>query len=226
LTIAFRTAIRARSCTEPGTRGRPPRPVAARTWLLRGPETAPGEDRGLGVLAHRGSSSKVVLKTICRRPAGLAEPPHHQVQLQAPRNRHPAQPVQPLNWEAQLCGEQCSAVRNGCRAKNPQTLTTDRSPAHPPRWHDGLHPHHVRSEVSTGQLPRAHFRVVGEQVRVISQPNADCAQLGPDLVQVARDQRAGVRVDGEPGRRRVICTRAPGSPAAGSPGPSRAACRA
>jgi hypothetical protein len=25
--------------------------------LPRGPETAPGEDRGLGVLAHRGSSS-------------------------------------------------------------------------------------------------------------------------------------------------------------------------
>jgi len=28
----------------------------------RGPETAPGEDRGLGVLAHRGPSSETVLK--------------------------------------------------------------------------------------------------------------------------------------------------------------------
>ena len=29
--------------------------------FLRGPETAPGEDRGLGVLAYRGPSSEVVL---------------------------------------------------------------------------------------------------------------------------------------------------------------------
>jgi hypothetical protein len=41
-------------------------------------------------------------------------------------------------------------------------------------------------------------RVVGERVRVISQLDADCGQLGPDLVQVAADERAGVRVDGEP----------------------------
>ena len=29
-------------------------PVAVAQQFLRGPETAPGEDRGLGVLAHRG----------------------------------------------------------------------------------------------------------------------------------------------------------------------------
>jgi hypothetical protein len=41
-------------------------------------------------------------------------------------------------------------------------------------------------------------RVVGEQVRVIVQLDTDHCQLGPDLVQVGRDQHAGVRVDGEP----------------------------
>jgi hypothetical protein len=41
-------------------------------------------------------------------------------------------------------------------------------------------------------------RIVGKQVRVISQPDADRGQRGPDLVQVVRDQRAGIRVDGEP----------------------------
>ena len=41
-------------------------------------------------------------------------------------------------------------------------------------------------------------RVVGEQVRVLAQLDADGGQLDPDLVQVGRDQRAGIRVDGEP----------------------------
>ena len=41
-------------------------------------------------------------------------------------------------------------------------------------------------------------RVVGEQVRVIAQPGADRGQRGAGLVQVSRDQRAGVWVDGEP----------------------------
>jgi hypothetical protein len=40
--------------------------------------------------------------------------------------------------------------------------------------------------------------VVGEQVRIISQLDADCGERGPDLVQVVRDQCAGVRVDGKP----------------------------
>ncbi len=41
-------------------------------------------------------------------------------------------------------------------------------------------------------------RVVGEQVRVGAQFGADCGQLGLDLLQVVGDQRAGVRVDGQP----------------------------
>jgi len=40
--------------------------------------------------------------------------------------------------------------------------------------------------------------VVGEQVRVVSQLGANRSELGPDLVQVGRDQGAGVRVDGQP----------------------------
>ena len=49
------------------------------------------------------------------------------------------------------------------------------------------------------RVPRPGMRwVVGEQVRVISQLDADSGKRGPDLVQVGRDQRAGVRVDGEP----------------------------
>src|SRR5690242_21868312 len=38
--------------------------VAVAQQFLRGPETAPGEDRGLGVLVHRGPSSEAVLKII------------------------------------------------------------------------------------------------------------------------------------------------------------------
>jgi hypothetical protein len=41
-------------------------------------------------------------------------------------------------------------------------------------------------------------RVIGEQIRVSSQLDAECGQGGPDPAQVARDQRAGVWVDGEP----------------------------
>ena len=37
-----------------------------------------------------------------------------------------------------------------------------------------------------------------EQVRVVSQLDADCGKRGPGLVQVVRDQCAGGRVDGEP----------------------------
>ena len=48
-------------------------------------------------------------------------------------------------------------------------------------------------------VPRpAVRRVVGEQVRVASQPDADRGQGFPDLTQVACDQGASVRVDGEP----------------------------
>ena len=38
--------MRARSCTEPGTRGRPPRPVAARTWFPPAAAIAIGVSRG------------------------------------------------------------------------------------------------------------------------------------------------------------------------------------
>jgi hypothetical protein len=49
------------------------------------------------------------------------------------------------------------------------------------------------------RVPRPDMRrVVGEQVRVISQPDSDLDERVPDLVQIVRDQRAGVRVDGEP----------------------------
>ena len=49
------------------------------------------------------------------------------------------------------------------------------------------------------RVPRSGMRrVVGEQVRVISELDADGGQRGAGLVQVGRDQRAGVRVDGEP----------------------------
>src|SRR5207344_15662 len=41
--------------------------------FLRGPETAPGEDRGLDVLAHRGPSSETGLKINRGRPAGLGQ---------------------------------------------------------------------------------------------------------------------------------------------------------
>ena len=41
-------------------------------------------------------------------------------------------------------------------------------------------------------------RVVGAQVRILSQLHSDCGQLGPGLVQAGRDQCTGVRVDGEP----------------------------
>ena len=41
-------------------------------------------------------------------------------------------------------------------------------------------------------------RVVREQVRIIAQLDADRGQGGPGLVEVAHDQRAGFRVDGEP----------------------------
>ena len=48
--------------------------VAVAQQFLRGPETAPGEDRGLGVLAHRSPSFEVVFKIITEgllaRPKG------------------------------------------------------------------------------------------------------------------------------------------------------------
>ena len=48
-------------------------------------------------------------------------------------------------------------------------------------------------------VPRPGMRrVVGEQVRVIEQLDADLGQTRPDLVQVGRDQSTGVRVDSEP----------------------------
>jgi hypothetical protein len=47
-------------------------------------------------------------------------------------------------------------------------------------------------------VPRPRVsRIVGEQVRVISQPGADRGQRGAGLIQIGRDQRASVRVDGE-----------------------------
>jgi hypothetical protein len=63
-----------------------------------------------------------------------------------------------------------------------------------------LHPGRIRNVSDpvrgTVRVPRPGMgRVVGEQVRVISQAEADCAQFGPELVQIARDQRAGVRVE-------------------------------
>ena len=49
------------------------------------------------------------------------------------------------------------------------------------------------------RVPRSRVGwIVGEQICVIAQLDGDCGQLGPDLVQVAHDQRAGVRVDGQP----------------------------
>jgi hypothetical protein len=40
--------------------------------------------------------------------------------------------------------------------------------------------------------------VVGEQVRIRGELDAHSRERGPDFVQVARDQRACVRVDGQP----------------------------
>ena len=71
-----------------------------------------------------GHSSRILTSPISVTPMPeIEEPPKISFRL---GNRHPAQPVQPLNWEARLCGEQCSAVRNGSRAKDP-TNAHDRS---------------------------------------------------------------------------------------------------
>ena len=51
--------------------------VAVAQQFLRGPETAPGENRGLGVLAHRGPSSEVVLKIITEGLLAPANGPGH-----------------------------------------------------------------------------------------------------------------------------------------------------
>jgi hypothetical protein len=49
------------------------------------------------------------------------------------------------------------------------------------------------------RVPRPGVRRVGgEQVRVISPIDADRGQLGPELIQAGRDQRARISVDGEP----------------------------
>src|ERR1022692_289728 len=56
--------------------------------------------------------------------------------------------------------------------------------------------HLVRGPV---RVPRPGMgRVVGEQVCVLTQLDADRGQGFPYLIQVAHDQRAGFRVDGEP----------------------------
>src|SRR5215831_13511098 len=47
-------------------------PVAVAQQFLREPETAPREDRGLGVLAHRGPSPRNCVKTTSESPAGPA----------------------------------------------------------------------------------------------------------------------------------------------------------
>jgi hypothetical protein len=74
--------------------------VAVAQQFLRGPETAPGQDRGLGVLAHRGPSSEVVLKIIAE---GLLAWPNRRTTMpssQAACNGHPARAVQPVKGEA------------------------------------------------------------------------------------------------------------------------------
>ena len=73
----------------------------------------------------------------------------------------------------------------------------------PPGLDVGVHPGRSRgvSDFVRGpvRVPWPHVgRVVGEQVCVIAQPDANRGQLGPSLIQVGRDQRAGVWVDGEP----------------------------
>src|SRR5215471_15996953 len=68
--------------------------VAVAQQLLHDPETASREDRGLGVVAHRFALPPNCAEDDCRRPAGLAEPPHHHAQRQAARLGHPARPVQ------------------------------------------------------------------------------------------------------------------------------------